>query len=117
MSDYLPEAVELMQRTIGHNGSANLDAGLLDWNNIPAPLKADVLLLSDVNYAPSVFEKVAEVISRFLDDGSTVILSTPQRLMAKPFIEQLLPFRWQQEEVIVNRNDKQLPVSVLVLRK
>lgn len=117
MSDYLPEAVELMQRTIGHQGITNLHCGLLDWNNIPLAEKADVMLLSDVNYDPAVFENVFAVIVRFLSEGSTIILSTPQRLMAKPFIERLLPFRQQQEEIIVERNGSQIPVSILVLRK
>lgn len=116
MSDYLPEAVQLMQQTIDHHQLANLSAALLDWNNIPSFIKADTLLLSDVNYAPELFDTVYAVITRFLREGSTVILSTPQRLMAKPFIEKLLAFTIQQEEITVQKNGNQLPVSVLVLK-
>lgn len=117
MSDYLPETIELMQQTIAYNGSANLQCRLLNWNNIPATIKAEVMLLSDVNYDPSVFDKVFEVITRFLAEGSTIVLSTPQRLMAKPFIERLLAFKQEQEEIMIERNGAQIPVSILVLRK
>ena len=115
MSDYLPEAVQLMQQTIDHNQSPNLHCSLLDWNDIPQSVNTDVLLLSDVNYAPELFNKVFEVILRFLNAGTLVILSTPQRLMAKPFIIRLLPFIQEQEEISAERNGAIVPVSILVL--
>lgn len=117
MSDYLPETVELMQRTIAYNRSTNLQYRLLNWNDIPDTIKADVMLLSDVNYDPGVFDQVFDVITRFLSEGSTIILSTPQRLMAKPFVERLLMFKQEQEEMMVEISGSQIPVSILVLRK
>jgi len=117
MSDHIEEAIGIMQQTIEQEKISNLRCTLLDRNNIPHAVKADVILLSDVNYDPSVFEKVFSVIVRFLSEGSMIILSTPQRLMAKPFIERLLSFKCEQEEVIVDKNGSRVPVSILVLRK
>lgn len=114
-SDYFPEAVALQQRSIEYNQFNNMSCSVLDWNNIPARLKTDVLLLSDVNYDPWIFDKVYETIERFLNEGSLIILSTPQRLMAKPFIERLLPFSIRQEELAVNKDGKAVAITVMVL--
>lgn len=116
-SDYLPEAVALQQRSIEHNQLGNMSCSVLDWNYIPATVKADVLLLSDVNYDPWVFDKVYETIDRFLNEGSLIILSTPQRLMAKSFIERLLPFCIRQEELMTNKNGKTVAITVMVLER
>jgi predicted nicotinamide N-methyase len=115
MSDYLPEPVELMQSSISHNQFSNATACILNWNELPETISADVLLLSDINYEPAVFETVFSVIRRFINNGAMVILSTPQRLMAKPFIERLLPYCSEQEEVMVPVNNELTPITVLVL--
>jgi methyltransferase-like protein 23 len=93
----------------------NVSCSLLDWNSIPDTVHADVLLLSDVNYDPWVFDKVYSVITRFLQEGSLILLSTPQRLMAKPFVERMLPFCISQEELFINKQGKTMPVTVMVL--
>lgn len=116
-SDYFPEAVALQQRSIEHNQFGNMSCSVLDWNNIPATIKADVLLLSDVNYDPWIFDKVYETIDRFLNEGSLIILSTPQRLMAKSFIERLLPFCIRQEELMINKDGKAVAITVMVLER
>lgn len=115
-SDYSPEAVALQQRTIEHNQFSNMSCSMIDWNNIPDTVKAEVLLLSDVNYDPWIFDKVYTTINRFLNDGTLIILSTPQRLMAKPFIERLLPFCIRQEEVTVDKDGKQVAITVMILK-
>ncbi|TXJ29854.1 MAG: methyltransferase domain-containing protein [Chitinophagaceae bacterium] len=115
-SDYSPEAVALQQRTIEHNQFSNMSCSVIDWNNIPDTVKAEVLLLSDVNYDPWIFDKVYTTINRFLNDGTLIILSTPQRLMAKPFIERLLPFCIRQEEVTVDKEGKQVAITVMILK-
>jgi predicted nicotinamide N-methyase len=115
MTDYLPEPVELMTASIRHNRLTNATAHILNWNDIPESVSAEVLLVSDINYDPEVFETVFSVIRRFIDSGTTVILSTPQRLMAKPFIERLLAYSSTQEEVIVQRKNESIPVTILVL--
>ncbi len=116
MTDYLAEPVELMTASILHNHLSNATARILNWNNIPESIKTDILLMSDINYEPAIFETVFGVIERFINNGTTIILSTPQRLMAKPFIERLLPWCRMQEEVIVERNHETIPVSILVLK-
>lgn len=110
-SDYLPEAVAYQQRSIAANGFRNMDAQVLDWRFLPASLGARVLLLSDVNYDAAAFAVLEGAIKRFLRGGAVVILSTPQRLMAKPFVQNLMLWVTHQEEVWVEGQ----PVSVYVL--
>lgn len=116
MSDYLPDAVQLMQRNIDYNKIENLHCSLINWNKLPDGVKADVLMLSDVNYAPDSFDSIFNVIDRFLHDCSLIILSTPQRLMAKPFIERLAPFVALQEDIIVDTKGIATPVTVFLLK-
>jgi predicted nicotinamide N-methyase len=116
-SDYLEEAVATMARSVQHLQLSNVTCRRLDWNHLPAALAADVLLLSDINYDPGQFDQLYQVLQRFLQQGTLVLLVTPQRLMAKPFIEKLLPFCRQQVEISVYHQQQHTPVSLLVLEK
>ena len=116
-SDYLPEAVAVMQQSAKHNQLPNMQCMLLNWNHLPEDLIADTLLLSDINYDPIVFEALYLLIQFFLNKGSTVILSTPQRLMAKPFIDRLAVFCIQQRELTVLHLNMPVLTMVMVLKK
>ena len=117
LSDYMPEAVALMRSHIALNGLRNTTCRELDILHLPQELKADVVLMSDINYEPSLFPRLYEVVKGFLDRGSIVILSTPQRLMAKPFIERLLPCCISQEEREIEQEHERTFISILVLVK
>jgi predicted nicotinamide N-methyase len=75
------------------------------------------LLFSDINYDQGQFDQLYQVIQRFLLQGATILLTTPQRLMAKPFIEKLLPFCRQQYEMAVFHHHHHTPVSLLMLQE
>jgi predicted nicotinamide N-methyase len=114
-SDYLEEAVATMTASVQHLQMANVTGRVLDWNHLPGGLTADVLLLSDINYDPGQFDQLYQVLQRFLQQGTEVLLTTPQRLMAKPFIERLLPFCRQQYEMDIYHEQQHTAVSLLVL--
>jgi methyltransferase-like protein 23 len=114
-SDYLEEAVATMARSVQHLQLSNVTCQVLDWNHLPGELTTDVLLLSDINYDPDQFDQLYQVLQRFLQQDATIVLTTPQRLMAKPFIEKLLPFCKQQYEMTVFYQQQHTPVSLLVL--
>lgn len=116
-SDYIAEAADIIQRSIVYNGFQNMQSCVLDWNALPPGLTADVLLVSDINYEPAVFETIYKVIAGFLDAGTIILLSTPQRLMAKPFIERLVPFCILQKEITVRETLPETICTVLVLKK
>lgn len=89
ISDHATAAVELMEKNIRHLGLNNTRAMLLDWNDVPAGLHADTILFSDVNYDPTQFDVLLNLIRRFVEEGSTVILATPQRITAGRFATAL----------------------------
>lgn len=114
-SDYLPEPLQVVAQSASHNGLKNIHCEMLDWHYLPATLDADILLLSDVNYDPAVFETLYNVLQRFLNTGTIIILSTPQRLMAKGFIESLLPYCNSKTDITVADGEGTANISVFVL--
>ena len=116
-SDYLPEPVEIVKQSAELNQLTNLTCRQLDWNHLPEDLAPDVLILSDINYNPDDFESLLLVLTSFINLGTVVILSTPQRLMGKPFIERLMPWR-QMTEVLEERDGQVVTlITILVLAK
>ena len=113
-SDYLEEAVATMATSAQHLQLTNVACQVLDWNHLPHELTTDVLLLSDINYDPDQFDQLYEVLQRFLKQGTTILLTTPQRLMARPFIEKLLPFCKEQHEMIVLYQQQHTPISLYI---
>ena len=117
ISDYEKEAVELFQKNIKHLQLQNAVALQLDWNNMPENMNAEVLILSDVNYDPTQFETLTKLIDKFIHQGCTIILSTPQRIMASPFIQKLEASIKARYEATVEENGVNQEISILVLSK
>jgi predicted nicotinamide N-methyase len=113
-SDYLEEAVAVVRQTVLHNRLYNIDCAVYNWNSLPEELSADVLLLSDVNYEPEVFDQLIMVCEKFLFSGTTIILTTPGRIVAKEFIYRL--DKWVKEK-FERAPDSENPVYVFLLRK
>lgn len=113
-SDYLNEPLLFIKKSATENNLSNIETRIIDWHHLPADLLTDVLLLSDINYDPSSFEALDQLISFFLEQNALIILSTPQRIMAKSFIEKWIPFQIMQEEFVL---EDDVRVSVLVLKK
>ena len=111
ISDHSGEAVELMEKNIAHLGLINVKAMCLDWNDFPETVKADTLLLSDINYAPDQFDPLLALIHRFLIEGTIVVIATPQRLMGTSFLLQLGPYIRLNEI----KNEEGVDISLLVL--
>lgn len=111
-SDYNQEAVECIKDNILLNGIENMEALIINWEQIPEHLDWDLLIMSDVNYNPADFEILLKCMTEFLERGKTILLSTPQRLAGRSFIEQLLPYCVVNEE----RWHDQVAVNVMVLK-
>ena len=113
ITDAVPEALEFLQLTKRHFPQKQITTGLLDWHTADTYPPADVLLLSDVNYDPRHFHAVRKLIDHYYNNGAAVILSSPHRLMAKPFIEELLAWSIHQEVFTIDATE----ISVFVLQK
>ena len=113
-SDYLEEAVAVVRKTVLHNRLYNIDCAVYNWNSLPKELSADVLLLSDVNYEPEVFDQLIKVCEKFLFSGTTIILATPGRIIARNFIYRLDKWVKGKFEMAV---DSENPVYVFLIKK
>lgn len=116
-TDIAPEAVAAVDASINYLGLKNVCSRTIDWSHLPEDLSAEVVLLSDINYKPAVFQLLQTLVSSFLQNGSCILLSTPQRLMAKEFILPLLQHCLQQEEIVAEHNGSLVPATVLVLKR
>jgi predicted nicotinamide N-methyase len=117
ISDHAPEAVALIEKNIQHLGLQHVKSRCLDWNYFPDDIKADTLLLSDINYAPGEFESLLVLIRKFLVQGTTIILSTPQRITITPFAEAVQPFVKRSVLQTNSHNGLSVDIRILVLSK
>lgn len=115
-SDLDPRAVKIMQQTFLLHCLQHVEVQIIDWNSIPRNLDADVVLLSDINYDPAQFQHLELVIKNFLIKKTTLLLSTPQRLMAKSFINTLMPYCTAQYEIPVLHGKEQVLTTIFVLQ-
>ena len=115
ITDREAQAIECIKQSAAHLQLQNVKAFALDWKDAPNISQPDIVLLSDVNYEPEVFEELHKVIVYFLEKNIPVIISTPQRLVAKPFINSLLLYCRQQWNSEVIWNSGEAAVSVFVL--
>lgn len=106
-----------VKKSAQHLGLKNVTTQTLDWNDAQKEPLPDVVLLSDVSYEPAVFKTLQQIIEYFLAHNATVIISTPQRLMAVPFITSLLRYSQLQWNTTVSLNDSDTAVSVYVLKQ
>lgn len=117
ISDHAPEAVALLQKNIAYLGLVNVTAACLDWNELPDEIRADTLLLSDINYAPEQFAPLLALIRRMLTQGTTIILATPQRITVSPFAEAIQPFIKWSELKTVQHLPQAVEIRIVVLQK
>jgi predicted nicotinamide N-methyase len=115
-SDIEPAAVDLIKQSVQYNQFKNVRCQVKDWCDLYDAVVPHTLLLSDVNYEPEQFSKLHEVVRHYLGHRCTIIISTPQRLMAKIFIEKLLPSCIQQDEVLINEKGTETAISIFVLK-
>ena len=113
ISDYNSEAVSLAQKNIKHLNINNATATVLDWNHIPSELFADTILLSDINYNPTDFDALVISISSFINKGCIVILATPNRITANPFIYRLRGFVHKTKKYSIDSGETEIAVFIL----
>lgn len=115
-SDKSEEAIDVVQRSGVLNELTNLHTAVIDWNNLSFGYQPDLVLLSDVNYEPASFSALSNMLRHFLGLGKTVLLTTPQRLMARAFIESVSHWCVHQSEIAVaDTNGIITPISVMEL--
>ena len=115
-SDYNDHAVALMKLSVNLNNLINVQCSVLNWNLIPTDFSPEVILFSDINYAPEEFSVLQNLIIDFIKRDLLIILCTPQRLVAKAFVEPLLPYCIKNENYTIDISNTQTETTVFVLR-
>jgi predicted nicotinamide N-methyase len=109
------DAMELAAASAAAAQLTNMQCETLNWNDIPVNLHADTVLLSDVNYEPEAFDALHSLLLHFIQQGVTILLATPQRLMAVAFINSLQQFVQQHAVMEVLEEEAVVRISVFVL--
>ena len=117
ISDYAPDAVALLQKNINHLALNNAQAAYMDWNTISEDITVDTILLSDTNYEPFAHNNLVVLINRFINNGSSIILATPNRLASNPFIERISKYITSTKKYSIPENDTNKEIVVMVLKK
>lgn len=117
ISDYNSDAVELINNNISHLGLTNAKGMIVDWNEFDYSIQADVILLSDINYAPAEFKPLLEVIEHYISKDSVIIIATPQRIMGVSFIESLQHYIKHSFTETVLEQETEVMISLYVLYK
>jgi predicted nicotinamide N-methyase len=116
-TDIDADAMELAAASAATSRLNNMHCEVLNWSDTPANLHADTVLLSDVNYEPETFETLHQTIQHYLGEGATILLATPQRLMAVAFVNSLQQFVQQHTVMEVQEEGAITQISVFVLRQ
>jgi predicted nicotinamide N-methyase len=90
ITDYLPEAVEMMQFIADLNRLPNASFRPLDWREPDPTLTADWLLAADVAYEERAFEPLIDCFRQMLRPGGEVLVSEPGRWMTKGWLQELM---------------------------
>ncbi|MCH5715228.1 class I SAM-dependent methyltransferase [Niabella hibiscisoli] len=117
ITDREPLAEVFVKQSALRLGLKNVTTKTLDWKDAAQEPLPQVVLLSDVNYEPPVFNVLQKIIDHFITNRATVIISTPQRLVAKQFIETLLPYKMLHWNETILLNKAETAVSVFVLNR
>ena len=116
ISDYIPEAIELINASIHLNQMTHVKTVLLDWNDLPQTLHPDIVLMSDISYDPNSFDQLYAVIKQLIEMQITIVLSAPQRIWSKSFLIQLLPWIHHQQEIEILQDNEITFTTVWVLK-
>ncbi len=110
-----PSAIEWIEASARVNDLSNLEASVWNWDGELPPPACDLLLLSDVNYDRSAFDRLNALLAAMLEKGITILLATPQRLLARPFVEGVVQFAQHQETSWIGHGGKQVAITLLVM--
>ena len=119
VSDYISDPLELVKYNWNLNGMGVAPVMLLDWRITDDVPQADVLLASDVAYERRMFDALKMAFSRLIKPDGVVLISEPQRSLAKEFFEGLERegLNVSTETIGVTLKGINYKINVRVLRK
>lgn len=89
ISDFNPEAVRFIEANLALNPEFKAEACCINWKSPEAFQPADILLLSDINYNPTDYPDLYQLFNFHLNQQARIVLSTPERLQGRAFLETI----------------------------
>jgi predicted nicotinamide N-methyase len=109
-------ALDCVNASIKINNITNCITRQLNWEDLLPETSCDVLLLSDINYDQSQFGILEKLIQQFLNKRVTILLATPQRLVSKPFLQNLMPYFILNEEQEIVYDGEKAMINIMVMQ-
>lgn len=118
-SDYMDDALDFARLNWTRNFERPARFVKMDWRNPDPALAGDLVLAADVAYERRAFGPLLHTFDLFCRQGSTVLLSEPNRDVAKDFFEMLSKNGFQITRTVVSENFKTLigVINILTLKK
>lgn len=115
-TDYLQETLDFLEQNWKKNSEQAFQGALLDWRKPDPSFQAELVLASDVAYEKRFFDELPHALSILSKKGGRIIITEPNRAIAKPFIKQLKEmanYKLKQSSIKINWNDSDVIVNVL----
>lgn len=115
-TDYLQETLDFLEQNWKKNSEQVFQGALLDWRKPDPSFQAELVLASDVAYEKRFFDELPHALSVLSKKGGRIIITEPNRAIAKPFIKQLkemADYKLKQSSIKINWNDSDVIVNVL----
>jgi hypothetical protein len=72
--------------------------------------------MSDINYDASEFTALVSFINTYLEKNCTIILSTPNRIISSPFIQQFNSFIKESQTLKIQSNQLATEIGIFILQ-
>jgi predicted nicotinamide N-methyase len=119
INDYQQEALRLSEMNWLLNVKKPPKTLLMDWRNSEMDEKYDIILASDVVYEKRFFHALVKIFDRNLSDEGKIILSEPNRTIARDFFPLLEKnnFTYQKTDSRFDFRDKSQKINVYVISR
>lgn len=110
ITDHASDAMDWFTQ---HHASLHKHVGHqhFDWAKNQIWPEADCVLMSDVNYRDGDFKDLMRLIQHYSAVKATIILATPQRIIARDFVQIIAPY--VKAEKTIEIDEHQISVYVL----
>lgn len=116
-TDYMQAPLDFAKKNWELNHTTSAKFNLLDWRN-PEKIIADIILASDIAYESRSFGFIISVLEILCQPNTKIILSEPNRELAKPFLQKLKEhFTIEHHIKKVKLKQLESTVNILVLQK
>jgi predicted nicotinamide N-methyase len=119
LTDYQPDALRMSEMNWLMNMGTSPDMALMDWRKPDLNMRFNLILASDVTYEKRFFWPLVDLFQQLLRPQGRVILSEPNRTIARDFFDLLDRdnFKYERKTVQIRRKEKPVDVGIYLIHK